>query len=677
MFKSKGLFSSVTCPYNVQCVLPQCLFGHPKSRPSSGLEAPDAVQAASSGGPSDITTGFADNPNKRRKLEGGKLEPVATKSAQVRSDPTGKTSAAPATNVASKPPSSLLSQSRDVSPPAVKRSSVPTSAASTNNEKPISKDAAASKAPKTETLNPRMLKNSATPHNIRLKLVQLLHDQFVRLNRGLSKDACDSEIRLVLSPQALITKALDIEERAGMEKPAIHSSVVKNVIIRYKKMTVAEWKKERQIEERAKVEATTKARHPAKVIQPIETGLRPHSELAVLSKLYTSTADFTEHGYVNVIPGEESIARAKAGVIAAQGFETCDRCNQRFQVYFERRESDGVLCSGGACTYHWGKPCFPQKQATDVRGTKREKRYRCCGQALGDSSGCTAAKTHVYKVTEVKRLASVLNFIETPENDDANEDDPICIDGEMGYTTLGLELIRLTATSWSSSTLLDVLVRPYGVVLDLNSRWSGVMPSQLVNAPMLKVNGNGKEYDPAQVAGEKALHIVESPAAARELLLTFLTPQTPVIGHGLENDLNAVRLIHLTIVDTALLFAHPRGLPYRNALRTLVAQHLGRTIQAGGGLIAGDDLSEGAIAAGHDSKEDANAAGDLVRWAVAREWEKMRRIGWTLKDGSLVPPQRLSTAFLEDNPMKEVSKISAGVKRSNENLEENQLPISG
>ena len=81
-----------------------------------------------------------------------------------------------------------------------------------------------------------MLSSSKTPHNVRLKLVQLLHEQLTRLNTELSKDASDAELPLVLPPQALITMALDIEERAGLEKAAIHSSAVKNTILRYRKM---------------------------------------------------------------------------------------------------------------------------------------------------------------------------------------------------------------------------------------------------------------------------------------------------------------------------------------------------------------------------------------------------------------------------------------------------------
>ena len=75
-----------------------------------------------------------------------------------------------------------------------------------------------------------------------------------------------------------------------------------------------------------------------------------------------------------------------------------------------------------------------------------------------------------------------------------------------------------------------------------------------------------------------------------------------LIGHGLENDLKALRIVHDRVIDTVHLFPHLRGLPYRLALRDLVAKHLGKIIQAGGKDV------------GHSSAEDAQMTLELVRW---------------------------------------------------------------
>jgi RNA exonuclease 1 len=55
----------------------------------------------------------------------------------------------------------------------------------------------------------------------------------------------------------------------------------------------------------------------------------------------------------------------------------------------------------------------------------------------------------------------------------------------------------------------------------------------------------------------------------RQALDAFIGPQTVIIGHGVENDLMMLRMIHPRVVDTIVLFPHQFGLPYRRALRIL------------------------------------------------------------------------------------------------------------
>lgn len=86
-----------------------------------------------------------------------------------------------------------------------------------------------------------------------------------------------------------------------------------------------------------------------------------------------------------------------------------------------------------------------------------------------------------------------------------------------------------------------------------------------------------------------------------QILFWYVTKLTQ-IGHGLENDLRAIRVVHTNVIDTCQLFPHPRGIPYRLALRDLVATHLGKIIQAGGSSV------------GHSSAEDAQTTLELVRF---------------------------------------------------------------
>jgi hypothetical protein len=499
---------------------------------------------------------------------------------------------------------------------------------------------------------------------MRYKLLKALHEQLTRLNSELVKDASHSEEELILSEQALITMCLDIEEEATAS-PSIYSNLVKNKILAYKRMTVKQWVEERG-KEVAKVKALeatsmsdTPTTKPPEAPKPIETGLNIHEELTLLHRLCTPITGLSKHGYVTEIPTEKEIESAKQGIEMAKGWEVCDRCKTRFQVFPGRREEDGALTSGGKCTYHFGKPYFQERSPNEPKA-KRVKKYRCCGESMGDSAGCTQAENHVFKISEGKRLAAILNFEKTPENLARVSDRPVCIDGEMGYTVYGLELIRLTATSWpDGEPLFDVLVRPIGPILDLNSRYSGVWPKHMAEALPWSVSApddkNGK------------LRIVESPAAARTLLHSYLSPATPLIGHGLENDLNATRMIHPIIIDTALLFPHKAGLPYRNGLKMLMLTHLNRHIQ-----VVVDGKMDG-----HDSKEDANAAGDLVRFALAKEWSKMQMYGWVVKDGEFKPPlpkeprpgALAGPKTTVDSPIKILSDTTIGRKRSREETE--------
>ncbi|TGO17228.1 hypothetical protein BTUL_0019g00180 [Botrytis tulipae] len=658
MFTTKGLFSQTKCPNRDKCLIPRCIFLHDHR----GVQAVSNGTAQVKATPKvDGSDGDQDGQRKRQKIGCGERSTTPTTEPPP-SVPTLNPTITAQKAVDNKAVSTQTSKStsiarREISPPPLRRksqngnstastSSIP---AISNNITPQKQNAPATsnvqkvvstpvkKPEKQEPLNPRARKTAPAVHNIRLRLVQALHDQLKRLNSELSNDANNEEEELVFSDQGLITRALDMEE-AACETPTIYSNVVKNKIMVYKRMTVAQWKEERA-KEVAKEKASrapisdTPAKKPEGPPEPIETGLTPEEELAILPRLYTPVTELSQHGYVTNIPTPAEIEMAKSGMEASKGWEVCDRCKTRFQVFPGRREEDGILASGGCCTYHFGKHYWKDRSSLDPKA-KREKKWRCCDQIIGETSGCTTADHHVFKVTEVKRLAAVLNFAKTPENeaDPPIPTQPVCIDCEMGYTVHGLELLRLTATSWpSGSPLLDVLVRPYGEILDLNSRYSGIYPQDITSAIPYSFPGS------QQIAQSKGkLRIVDSPAIARTLLFSFLTPSTPIIGHGLENDLNATRFIHPTIIDTALLFPHKAGLPYRNGLKMLMQTLLNRNIQ----MITFTDGK----ADGHDSKEDANAAGDLVRFRVGKEWEKMQRAGWKLNNGIFEPPENNADA---------------------------------
>lgn len=280
------------------------------------------------------------------------------------------------------------------------------------------------------------------------------------------------------------------------------------------------------------------------------------------------------------------------------------------------------MTTGGQCTHHAGKLVYPPRKKTDRVTGAKDPYYSCCNEPVGTSAGCTTKETHVFKVSEAKRLASILQFKETPTDPAKGPQQPVCFDCEMGYTTQGLELIRLTAVSWPrGKELLDILVRPIGEILDLNSRFSGIFPEHYAKA--VPYGTDIAALEEGKVTPR--MQVVESPAAARDLVFQFLQPDTPLIGHAIDNDLNACRIIHPAIIDTVLLYPPAGGLPNRMALKTLSRKFLDRDIQMGGNR-------------GHDSKEDSVATGDLVRVKAAEVWKRLKAKGWVVQELKLVPP---------------------------------------
>lgn len=88
-------------------------------------------------------------------------------------------------------------------------------------------------------------------------------------------------------------------------------------------------------------------------------------------------------------------------------------------------------------------------------------------------------------------------------------------------------------------------------------------------------------------------------------LVEILHPRTILVGHSLNSDLNALKITHPYIVDTAIIYPHPRGPPLKSALKYLAQKYLNREIQKGHGTTG--------PGAGHDSIEDARTCLDLVK----------------------------------------------------------------
>ncbi|ORY25328.1 hypothetical protein BCR39DRAFT_544313 [Naematelia encephala] len=177
-------------------------------------------------------------------------------------------------------------------------------------------------------------------------------------------------------------------------------------------------------------------------------------------------------------------------------------------------------------------------------------------------------------------------WVETPEATDVPENGlypVLAIDCEMVVTEDGQALARLSVIDFQSGlNIFDELVKPPKPVIDYRTQWSGITPEKLATAT----------HTLSSI--QHALLSSESP---------IITPHTILLGHSLECDLGALRIRHPLCIDTALIFRHPRGAPWKPGLKWLAQKWLDREIQASDG--------------GHDSEEDARACVDLLKLKFA------------------------------------------------------------
>lgn len=246
--------------------------------------------------------------------------------------------------------------------------------------------------------------------------------------------------------------------------------------------------------------------------------------------------------------------------------KVCIRCTKEFILNESTLPDDDD--DGNECIYHSRRP-----QTTKV-GSNYEKRYGCCSQPIG-STGCAYSNTHVHD--DNKR--DCRGYVQTGMKKHKESKPAVySIDCEMCYTVVGFELTRVSMVSHNCEVVYDRFVKPKGRVLDYNTKFSGVVKEDLINCTTT----------------------IED---VQRHLLRRISADTILVGHSLESDLVALKMVHDKVVDTSIVFPHRRGPPLKRALRNLMIDHLGRIIQS-------------ADAVGHDSTEDANACIELMRWKI-------------------------------------------------------------
>jgi len=300
----------------------------------------------------------------------------------------------------------------------------------------------------------------------------------------------------------------------------------------------------------------------------------------VMEKYSLTEEQLVDNGYPRPDPAETGRAVMKVDirrkvdpekakqVESNEDLRLCARCSTVYRVNKEELQVEKENC-----VHHWGR-CFRRR---GNKATGPASQWNCC-EGAADSDGCHVAKAHV---TETLDYNNMRGFVSTL--DKGGEGKVFALDCEMCNTTKGNELTRVTVIDYTGTTCYESLVLPDNPIVDFNTRFSGITSTDM-------------------------LGLTTSIRDVQAHLLLKFDANDILIGHSLESDMKALKMLHGTVVDTSVVFPHKMGPPFKRGLKVLTQEYIRRIIQCDDG--------------GHDSKEDALACLDLMKMKVTNDVRK-------------------------------------------------------
>ncbi|ODQ66716.1 hypothetical protein NADFUDRAFT_50626 [Nadsonia fulvescens var. elongata DSM 6958] len=217
-------------------------------------------------------------------------------------------------------------------------------------------------------------------------------------------------------------------------------------------------------------------------------------------------------------------------------------------------------------------------------------------------------------------------WVDTRKLSDTEDVSIYAIDCEMCTAASGKVLARATVVDMSGRTIFDELVKPDEQILDYLTQYSGISMKLLEN-------------------------VTTTLADIQERLCNFISSNDIIIGHSLENDLNVLKIRHSKVIDTAIIFDHTRGPPYKPSLKWLAEKFLKKVIQKGDGTT------------GHDSSEDALTCIELLKLKLSN--------GYQFGLCQLTGESTLGRIKRHDNPLTGESRTTAVIDYGNPTWHQN------
>ncbi|RKP31966.1 hypothetical protein METBISCDRAFT_12997 [Metschnikowia bicuspidata] len=151
------------------------------------------------------------------------------------------------------------------------------------------------------------------------------------------------------------------------------------------------------------------------------------------------------------------------------------------------------------------------------------------------------------------------------------------IDCEFCDAASGKVLTRFSIVNFDNEVVYDTYVQPAEKILNYNTRYSGITEEILKD-------------------------VTTTFEDVQEKFISLVSSLDVLIGHSLDSDLKVLKIRHPRLIDSALVYEHHKGYPYKPGLKWLSDKFLSREIQMG--------ESDGS---GHSSVEDLKASLDLIK----------------------------------------------------------------